>query len=199
MRVGLFKNKKRITLDPGEYHATKEPLILSTLLGSCVSACLYEPQSGIIGMNHFLLSNRRYAKDMPLCITEAGRYGVHSMELLINTMIKLGAKRSNLHAKAFGGASILVRTNENSNFLCVGEVNVRFIKEFLLNEGIKLVSSDLGGSLGRVIHFFPNDYSVYMKKIQKTTKELYERDKKLWKTSINQRETENQDNNVDLW
>jgi chemotaxis protein CheD len=84
-----------------------EDVLITTLLGSCVSACLYDPYNKIVGMNHFLLSSRRYSREMPVCITEAGRYGIHSMELLMNEMWNQGAKRGNLKAKAFGGSTMM--------------------------------------------------------------------------------------------
>ena len=162
----MLRNRKRISIVPGGYHVSTENVVISTLLGSCISVCLYDPVNNIIGMNHFMLSNHRYAKNMPVCITEAGRYGIHSMELLINGMMKLGAKRDNLRAKAFGGGSMW--EYKGDNFFCVGNVNIRFIKEFLKNDEIPLVTSDLGGDYGRVIHFSFGDFAVYVKKIQKT-------------------------------
>jgi len=176
---------QRITLHPGEHFASNRHCVISTLLGSCVSACLYDPQNGIVGMNHFLLANRRYAKDIPLCLTEAGKYGVHAMELVINGMMNLGASHKNLHAKVFGGGSVLRSPDNSDNFFCVGEVNCRFILQFLQNEGIPLVASDLGGNTGRTIRFFSDDYSVYVKKIGKTgTSKLAIGEKEFWHRSI---------------
>ncbi len=180
---------ERIRINPGEYYVANRNVILSTILGSCVSACLYDPMTNIIGMNHFLLSNRRYTKELPSCITEAGRYGIHAMELLINEMMKLGARRSNLLAKAFGGGAVLPTAESGDNFFCVGDVNVRFIREFLKDEGIPLVSSDLGGDSGRVVHFCFEEYAVYMRKIKKTlgTKVASE-EKQFWQRSIEKQE-----------
>jgi len=93
-------------------------------------------------MNHFLLSNRRYAKNLPVCLSEAGRYGIHAMELLINEMLQKGAKRGNLRAKAFGGGTMHGVSTTQDNFFCVGEVNVRFIREFLKKRGY---TADCGG------------------------------------------------------
>ena len=175
---------KRVVLSPGEYFASGNKVIISTLLGSCVAACLWDEPNGIIGMNHFLLAHRRYRKSEPLCLTEAGRYGVQSMEILINGMMGLGARRENLKAKAFGGAS-LMDTSHGSNFFCVGEVNSRFIVEFLETDGIPLVASDLGGDVGRVIHFFSDDFSVYYKKMRKTVQEeVVKKERGFWKNSI---------------
>jgi len=189
--------EKHVKLKPGEYYVSKEKIVLSTLLGSCVSACLYDPIEHVVGMNHFLLSNKRYAKDMPLCATEAGRYGVHSMELLINDMLKIGAKRENLRAKTFGGGAIIQQYNGQDNFFCVGEVNARFVKEFLKNDKIPLVSSDLGGSTGRVILFSSTDFSVLVRKIQKTkNQELVQEEKNFWKKTITTQERKKTDSQI---
>lgn len=189
---------KRVSIKPGEFYVSGGDVIVTTLLGSCVAACLYDPVQRVIGMNHFLLSNRRYSKDMPIAITEAGRYGIYAMELVINEMMKLNAQRHNLRAKVFGGGSVMPTNDGTDNFFCVGDVNIRFIIEFLKNEGIPLVASDLGGDSGRVIFFCSSDYSVHVKKIQKTiNNKLMKREKKFWQKSI-----EKQDQEVtraDIW
>ena len=105
MDIAKKTEKEQIIIHPGEYHVSRRNVVISTLLGSCISACLYDPINGVVGMNHFLLSNRKYSRNMPVCITEAGRYGVHAMELVINGMYKLGANRNHLKAKVFGGSS----------------------------------------------------------------------------------------------
>jgi chemotaxis protein CheD len=198
MKVQNWKNRKRVTISAGEFYVTDEDVLITTLLGSCVSACLYDPYNRISGMNHFMLSNKRYSREMPLSITEAGRYGVNSMELLINEMLRRGAQRGRLKAKAFGGGSVLKTANLSaSNFLAVGEVNVRFIREFLQNEQIPLVSYDLGGMAGRVIYFDTRDFSVYVRKMAKTGGRLVRSEEQYWRKSIQtQEETETQ---VDLW
>lgn len=160
---------KRVILFPGEYYVTDKKVRISTLLGSCVSACLYDPVNRVVGMNHFLLSIRRYSQNAPLVMTEAGRYGVHAMEIIINGMLKLGAQKKHINAKVCGGSSLSITRENKDNFHCVGRVNCRFIKEFLQNDGIKIVSSDLGGPTGRVVHFDTKDYSLYIRKIKKVT------------------------------
>ena len=178
-----------VNILPGEYYVTNRPATIHTLLGSCVSACLFDPVNRVVGMNHFLLSNRRYAMELPTCMSEAGRYGIHAMELVINEMLKLGAKRSNLRAKAFGGGSIYLNPEVKDNFYCVGEVNTRFIREFLKNDGIPLVAEDLGGENARVIHFLFDDYSVHVKKIGKTTASgLVQTERQFWLKTIETQE-----------
>ena len=84
---------QKITLHPGERFVSNEAVLITTLLCSSIAACLYDPVSHVAGMNHFLLASKRYSRDMPMSITEAGRYGVNAMELLINDMIHLGAEK----------------------------------------------------------------------------------------------------------
>jgi chemotaxis protein CheD len=177
-------------IHPGERYVGKGTFLVTTLLGSCVSACLWDPVARVAGMNHFLLANRRYAKDMPVSVTEAGRYGINAMELLINDMVHLGADKRRLRAKAFGGGAVLETVSKN-NFTCVGSVNEHFIKEFLANEGIPLDSTDLGGELGRVIKFRTDTYAVYRRFIQKSSTFLIEK-KELgyWKKTIEEHKKE---------
>jgi len=114
---------------------------LLTILGSCVSACLYDPLRGVGGMNHFLLADGDGQ--------EAMRYGVYAMEILINDLLKMGASRDRLQAKLFGGAKIMERLND------IGAENARFARKFLATEGIPVVSESLGGRRARRIEFWP--------------------------------------------
>jgi chemotaxis protein CheD len=189
MKIEKKGSRLHVNLLPGEFYAANEPVMIRTLLGSCVSACLYDPVKGVIGMNHFMLSSRRYARNIPTVLSEAGRYGIHAMELLINEMLKLGAKRTNLRAKAFGGGSIYLNTEVKDNFFCVGDINNRFIREFLKNDGIPLVAQDLGGENARIIHFLYDDFSVHVKKISKTTDpNLVQNERQFWLKTIESQE-----------
>ncbi len=172
---------------------------MSTLLGSCVSVCLYDPVRRVMGMNHFLLANRRYTKDMPVLSTEAGRYGIHAMELLVNNLLAMGAQRRHLKAKAFGGGNVLGhRCNGEDKFMCVGAVNVRFVREFLSNDRIPLIAADLGGNFGRQIHFTGSDFSVYVRKIEsEQSRHLLEEERLYWRHSME--EHEHPTSRVDYW
>lgn len=198
MRIETYKHGERITIDPGEYYSTCTPGVISTLLGSCIATCLYDPKNRMIGMNHFMLSNTRYSRDLPIHISEAGRYGIHAMELLINDMMARGANRKQLRAKVFGGATIIYRESASSNFCCVGQVNSKFIREFLDSEGIPVEAEDLGGDFGRVIHFSNGDFSVHRRKINPgRSRQLALRDQECWQRAI-----ENQQHaqpSIDLW
>jgi len=129
---------------PGEYFASAEEMVISTVLGSCVAACLYDRVSGVFGMNHFML---------PVGSGEAGmsmRYGAYAMEVLLNEMFKLGARRERLEAKVTGGAAVL----PDMKFLNVGERNAAFVVDYLNTEGITIVAADLEGKYARKIYLY---------------------------------------------
>ena len=123
------------------------------------------------------------------------------MELVINDMLQLGASRKYLNAKVFGGGNVLNGTVSDSNFFCVGDVNVRFIKEFLDTEKIPIISSDLGGDNGRIVRFDTNTYNVFVRKIRKTDAiPIENRDRNFWKKSLKEQEVKEASNkNIDLW
>lgn len=202
MRTETIGDHVRVILDPGDYYASSTPVTISTLLGSCVSACLYDPVNKVIGMNHFMLSHQRYSRDIPMAQTEAGRYGVHAMELLINKMLKLGAEKRLFKAKAFGGSTIMGSDSDTSIFNCVGEVNSRFIREFLAFEEIPLLAENLGGKAGRVIHFSYGDFAVYMRLIKSVNKSkcLSMRDRDCWLHAIAEQQKQISGiHNIELW
>jgi len=187
MRVERHLGGQRVTIEPGEHYATRGTEVISTLLGSCVAACLYDPISGAIGMNHFMLSNARYSRDLPIHASEAGRYGIFAMEFLINALLAKGAQRGRLRAKVFGGANVLNSDCDGSNFVCVGAVNVRFIREYLTNESIPVEAEDLGGNFGRVIHFSNGSFAVHRRKVGPgTSLKLASRDREVWQRAIEQ-------------
>lgn len=147
-------------------------MILSTLLGSCVSVCLFDPVARVIGMNHFLLPARNPAGREPVMASDAGRYGLWAMELLINGMFNQGARREQLRAKAFGGGNVLnVSVRNLPDRFQIGTANIRFVHDFLAQDGIPLVAQDLGGNEGRQIHFHGSDFSVYLRRIPRRSAE----------------------------
>ncbi len=187
MIVQPFKTTRRIVIEPGEYYVSRKPEVISTLLGSCVAACLYDPVNRIFGMNHFLLAYRHHSQNVPIIQSEEGRYGIYAMELLINAMMKMGANKLNLRAKCFGGGNVLKLREDKENQKTVGDVNVDFIKEFLKNEKIPIVNSSLGGNHGRNVHFVGTDYSVFIKRIADTQEVLLENEeRRYWKKNIDE-------------
>lgn len=141
----------------GEYMVSGDPnCMLSTVLGSCVATCLYDPVAGIGGMNHFLLPGVNNAVNNG-ANNGAGRaaaeshnsYGLHLMECLINGLLRQGAKRSRLQGKLFGGAYITKGLPD------IGRGNVDFARKFLAYEGIPCTGESLGGSSARRLRFWP--------------------------------------------
>jgi len=140
---------RKINIVQGEHHVAKDPdVMLTTILGSCVAACLFDPVAALGGMNHFLLPGDRPAAEIGQG-TNAMRYGAYSMELLVNGLLREGAQRPRLRAKLFGGARMLKGLTD------VGDANAAFAERFLRQEGITLVGSSLRGDRGRRIQFWP--------------------------------------------
>ncbi len=154
---------------PGQYYAATGPASISTVLGSCVAACLWDPRAGIGGMNHFMLPGDAAPAASPWAVS--ARFGVYAMEVLINEMIHLGADRRRLVAKAFGGARVL----QGFGTLDVGRRNSEFVLAFLREERIQLASHDLQGVCPRKIHFFPATGKVQLKRLQLESNDALER------------------------
>jgi len=139
-----------VNIVQGEQHVDNDPAtVLTTLLGSCVAACLWDPKAGVGGMNHFLLPGDRATAKTGMPESEAMRYGVHSMELLVNGLLRKGAQRERLQAKLFGGARMIKGLTD------VGELNAAFAERFLREENISIVGGSLRGESGRRIQFWP--------------------------------------------
>lgn len=143
-----------VKLLPGEYFATTANLALVTVLGSCVSACLLDREKGIGGMNHFMLAEGDGA---------SARYGTFAMEVLINHLYKLGARRGKLEAKVFGGGRIMSGLTATR----VGERNAQFVIDYLNTEKIPVVAQDLLDVHPRKIYFFPVGGRVLVKKLMR--------------------------------
>ena len=130
--IWLKGMKKKVSIHIGEIYASKKPAVVSTLLGSCVAVCLFDPIRRIGGMNHILLPGKADLKKL----SDSSRYGINAMELLINMIMNLGGKRRRLLAKAFGGGHILSGFPKEQG---PGQKNVQFVLEFLKTEKIKLI------------------------------------------------------------
>ncbi len=130
----------------GDVQATRGPAVIKTLLGSCVAACLYDPETGVGGMNHFSLPG---SSDEGT----SARYGAHAMELLVTAIMKKGGDRNRLRAKVFGGGKVLDVASEHLN---VGARNAEFVLKYLEAEGIPIVGQSLGGNRGRLVRFRPH-------------------------------------------
>jgi chemotaxis protein CheD len=136
---------RRINIVQGEFKVSDDPnVVVTTLLGSCVAACICDPVARVGGMNHFLLPGAEGGS-----ARESERLGVHLMELLLNGLMRQGAQRDRLEAKLFGGARMM------SGLSDIGAKNAAFAKRFLAYEGIKVLGGDTGGLQGRRIQFWP--------------------------------------------
>jgi chemotaxis protein CheD len=145
---------------PGEYYVTRRNMVLVTVLGSCVSACIRDKVSGIGGMNHFMLPTSMHDKGS--WISASARYGAYAMEVMINQILKQGAKRENLEAKLFGGGAVI----KNMVALNVGDSNAKFAIDYLKKERIPLIAKDLLGEFPRKIYYFPQTGKVLVKKLR---------------------------------
>jgi len=145
---------------PGEYYVSVRELLMVTVLGSCVCACVRDRNSGIGGINHFMLPDDKREEDDRF--GRSMRYGDYAMEILINQLLKLGARRKNLEAKVFGGGNVLPGFKSNM----VGERNSHFVLEYLDTEGIPIVAKDLLGNYPRKVYFFPGSGRVLVKRLR---------------------------------
>ncbi|ACG79783.1 chemotaxis protein CheD [Phenylobacterium zucineum HLK1] len=130
----------------GEFRVSDDPaVVLTTVLGSCVAACVRDPVVGVGGMNHFLLPG---AQD-PAATGDAQRFGAYAMELLVNALLARGAQRGRLEAKLFGGARMLEGLTD------VGALNGAFARDYLRREGLAHAGGSLGGEQGRRVQYWP--------------------------------------------
>lgn len=155
---------------PGQYHAESGTLGITTVLGSCVSTCLWDPLRRIGGMNHFMLPGDSGSAASP--VTKSARFGVYAMELLINDMLKLGADRRRLVAKVFGGGRVL----QGFGSLDVGARNCEFVLDFLEVEGIPVLAQDLMDRYARKIHFSPGSGRVLLKRLDSARDDAVQRE-----------------------
>jgi chemotaxis protein CheD len=142
---------------PGEYFVANENLVVMTVLGSCIAACLWDSRTRVGGMNHFMLPDGDSAD-------VSGRYGSYAMELLINEMLKLGARRETLQAKVFGGGQVM----HNFTTMNVGERNTAFVTNYLQTERIPIVSEDVLDIYPRKVVFFPATGKAMVKRLAHT-------------------------------
>lgn len=149
---------------PGEFYMTNSNLAISTVLGSCISACLWDEKAGVGGMNHFMLPlTEKVADEVDWgrrgLASDATRYGNFAMEHLINTILKNGGYRNNLKAKVFGGGKVL------KNMSDVGDRNIDFVFDYLDTEKIRVVKHDVGSIYPRKVMFEPLTGRAFVKRI----------------------------------
>lgn len=158
---------------PGECAVSRGETAFATILGSCVTACIYDKHRGIGGMNHFMLPQNGSLDPMQAAHDRSARYGDYAMELLINRAMAQGAERHNLVAKLFGGAAVLQIAST------IGMRNIEFALRYLRIESIPVIASDLGGSCARKILFYPGDGHIELTRIRRPSQALTQRETSL--------------------
>jgi chemotaxis protein CheD len=149
---------------PGEYYVTRSDEVVTTVLGSCIAACIRDPKVGVGGMNHFMLpegtGNSAGNQWLDPATGLATRYGSYAMESLINSLLKLGASRSQLEIKLFGAGRIL------ANLTDVGRRNIDFVHSYLRTEGLRAVAEDLGDIYPRRVAYFAATGKVRVRRLR---------------------------------
>jgi chemotaxis protein CheD len=183
-------------IKPGEFLVSQDDIIISTVLGSCIAVAMYDATCGVGGLNHFLLPGSFLPQHTPQksqigplidpdprdFLEDSARYGMYAMEVLINGLFHLGAKRANLVAKVFGGASVLGFGKNGRK--TVAQSNIDFVFEYLETEQIPILASDVGGKEARKILFFVKSGKVLLKRIRGTYTSLVAQEEHMYEERL---------------
>jgi chemotaxis protein CheD len=145
---------------PGEYFVSSEPMVVYTVLGSCISVCLRDPLVNVGGMNHFMLSAPTSGGGHDSW-ADSGRYGSFAMEMLINEILQRGGKKDRLEAKVFGGGKIY------DGAMDIGAVNAAWALDYLEREGVPLLKANVGDACPRKVYYFTDSGKVLLKKLDR--------------------------------
>ena len=160
----MFQDKKIVIIYSGDYYISNDPnVVICTVLGSCIAVCLYDEKTQIGGMNHFMLP-RAWEQQ----VSEYGRFGLESMEIMLAKFYKMGASHFNLKAKVFGGARMLdlnLRSSVMEGDIDVASSNINFILDYLKRQQITIAAQDLGGIAGRKIYYMLENHKVYLHRL----------------------------------
>jgi chemotaxis protein CheD len=129
---------------PGEFYVSRDDEVISTVLGSCVSTCMRDPEVNVGGMNHFMLP-----ADLRGDGVEVMRYGSFAVERLVVELVRIGARREHLEIKVFGGGRVIPGTND------IGRSNIDFVHHYASARGLHIVAEDVGGRWGRRLRYYP--------------------------------------------
>lgn len=169
---------------PGQFYVSTQGEMISTVLGSCISACIRDKRLGIGGMNHFMLPESTDGKgswETGAVTGASSRYGNWAMEFLINAILKQGGHKTDMEVKLFGGGAVL------ANMTNVGQRNIDFARSYLEQEGLEVVAQDVGGSYPRKVLYFPDTGSVKMRKLKTQRNDTVERREKAYIQSISEK------------
>ena len=168
---------------PGEYYVSMHGELISTVLGSCISACIRDVKMGIGGMNHFMLPmgcEDEHAGKIHL--TSATRYGNFAMEMLINEILKAGGNKKNLEVKLFGGGRVL----SNMTKLDIGNKNIKFAHEYLSEEDLEIVSEDTGDIFPRKVLYYADTGRVRVKRLKNIHNDTIKQREEKYRKSIDE-------------
>ena len=171
---------------PGEFYVTINDEIISTVLGSCISACIRDRKLGIGGMNHFMLPSSGDV-DLVNAGSAAARYGNVAMEHLINAILKTGGRRENLEVKIFGGGKIL------TNMTDIGLRNIEFARIYIQTEGMLLTSEDVGDIYPRKVVYHPASGKAFVKRLRSLHNETVVERERHYMQDINQKPADSGD------
>ncbi len=154
-------NKKVFKLLPGDYFVTRRDEVLTTVLGSCIAACIRDPVAGVGGMNHFMLPTAGPDSGAWTgAASNSNRYGTFAMESLINAVMKFGGRRDRLEVKLFGGAAVIPGMSD------VGARNIEFVRRFLGMESLPVSAESVGDTSPRRVNYFPRTGEVLVKRLR---------------------------------
>ncbi len=168
---------------PGEYYVTNKDEMITTVLGSCVSACIRDTKLGIGGMNHFMLPATQgdgswHGLDSNINNT-ATRYGNYAMEHMINDILKNGGRRAFLEVKIFGGAQVIEGLSD------IGQKNINFVRNYIEQENLRLVAEEVGDVYPRKVVYFPRTGLAKVKKLRKLQDASVVQQEKQYQKQIN--------------
>ena len=167
---------RAIRVLPNEYVVTAEDIVLTTVLGSCVSACLRDPVAGVGGINHFMLPAA--GPDVGEQASRSLRYGVNAMDRLIEALVAQGARPGRIEAKVFGGGQLM----SDAAGTRIGEANARFVVDDLQRRGIAIHAQDMGERCARQLHYFPASGRARVKRLSEVEPKLAQHDRLLAET-----------------
>ena len=167
-------NRRAVKLLPSDYYIGDDDVAIVTVLGSCVAACIRDPTIAIGGMNHFMLPDGEADGG------SGARYGSYAMELLINGLLKRGARRERLQAKVFGGGNVLQNFTHN----LVGTRNSEFVLRYLADENVAILAQDLLGIHPRKVCYFPGTGSALVKRLPHVHDDALVRDEKKYQRTL---------------
>ena len=182
---------------PGEFYVSTHGEMISTVLGSCISACIRDKVKGIGGMNHFMLpQDNEFSSDNwggnPA--TASSRYGNWAMEYLINAILKRGGKRENLEVKLFGGGQMMAQMTD------IGQKNILFVYQYLAEEKLQIAASDVGDIYARKVLYFPDTGSVKVRRIKNVKNDtIIRRESDYQRKMVTNKDDQNSSGNVELF